>query len=89
MVQVYLSSHNCRVVRPLKELKAYKRISVKAGESVNELIKLEKTDFCYYDENMIFDLHDGCHTVMLGTSACDISAEFELEIKDGEIKPAK
>ncbi len=85
VVQLYIGSHHCRVLRPLKELKAYSRISLCAGEKKRAALRLDKEAFCYYDLDMNYGLHDGRHTLMLGTSSDDIICEFELEVKDGEI----
>ena len=85
VVQLYVGSYNCGVVRPLKELKAYKRIFVKAGENVRNRLSLSAWDLCYWDRDMRFGLHDGCHRLMLGTSCEDIKAVFEISVKDGSI----
>ena len=84
-VQLYIGSHHCDVVRPVKELKAYKRIELKAGESKRESITLERSAFGYYNRSMEYGLHDGCHTIMLGTSSEDIAASFELTVRNGII----
>ncbi|MBR3620921.1 MAG: glycoside hydrolase family 3 C-terminal domain-containing protein, partial [Clostridia bacterium] len=84
-VQLYIGSHHCDVVRPIKELKAYKRIKLKAGETKKESITLERSAFGYYNRSMEYGLHDGCHTIMLGTSSEDIAVSFELTVKGGII----
>ncbi|MBR4450937.1 MAG: glycoside hydrolase family 3 C-terminal domain-containing protein [Clostridia bacterium] len=84
-VQLYIGSHHCDVVRPIKELKAYKRIELKAGETKKESITLERSAFGYYNRSMEYGLHDGCHTIMLGTSSEDIAVSFELTVKGGII----
>ena len=83
VVQLYLGSHDCEVVRPVKELKAYKRITLNPGESRREKISLDEDSFRYYDSSMKYGLHDGCHTLMLGTSSNDIAAVFETAVKNG------
>ncbi len=85
-VQLYIGSHHCDVVRPIKELKAYKRIELKAGETKKESITLERSAFGYYNRSMEYGLHDGCHTIMLGTSSEDIAVSFELTVKGGIIR---
>lgn len=85
-VQVYLGSHECETVRPLKELKAYSRIELKAGETKRAAITLDSGVFCYYNSAMEYGLHSGSHTLMLGTSSDDTAAEFELTVKDGIIR---
>ena len=84
--QLYLGSYNCGVSRPIKELKNYKRTELESGESRQIEISLKPEDFCYYDSDMKYGLHDGNHTVMLGTSSEDIKASFELRALNGIIE---
>lgn len=84
-IQLYIGSHNCETVRPLKELKAYKRISLEPGQSKREKLALTGDDLKYYDAGMVYGLHNGQHTVMLGTSCEDIVYEGDLSVKDGKI----
>ncbi|MBQ7639320.1 MAG: glycoside hydrolase family 3 C-terminal domain-containing protein [Clostridia bacterium] len=88
VMQLYLGSHDCAVVRPVKELKAYSRIELNAGESKRASLKLSKEDLSYYDEDMVFGLHDGGHTLLLGASSDDILFSFEVEVKNGSVKKA-
>jgi beta-glucosidase len=85
VVQLYLGSHHCKVLRPLKELKAYKRVFLKAGESRNITLRLDADAFCYYDEDMNYGLHDGRHTLIPATSCEDEICRFEVCVKDGKI----
>ena len=83
VAQLYLASHDCAVVRPVKELKAYARVALRAGETKDVTLRLSKDAFCYYDADMRFGLHDGGHTLLLGTSSEDICARFELTVQNG------
>ncbi len=85
VVQLYLGTYNCGVARPLKELKAYKRVELKKGETRKVALRLEKEDFAFYDEEMRFGTHNARHRLMLGTSSDDIICEFEAETKNGKI----
>ena len=86
VIQLYLSSHLCEVVRPLKELKAYKRVYLESGETKKVTLTLDETDFSYYDAKMNFALHDGQHTLLLGTSSEDIFSSFELAAENGVLR---
>ena len=88
VAQLYLSSHDCAVVRPVKELKAYARIALQAGETKRVTLRLSNDAFCYYDADMRFGLHDGGHTLGLGTSSEDICETFELTVRDAQLKKA-
>ena len=88
-VQLYLGAHHCAVVRPMKALKAYTRIELKPGESKAASLHLTPDAFCYYDAAMVYGLHDGGYTLMLGVSSEEICATFELNVRNGILLPAE
>ena len=47
VVQIYLSGRNCDVAMPMKELKAYKRVQVAAGEKSEVTVTVPNEAFCY------------------------------------------
>lgn len=49
VVQVYVGSENCAEDRPVKLLKGFKRVSVKAGETVKAEIDVEVEDIKFYN----------------------------------------
>ena len=83
VVQLYVGSHDCDVARPVKELKKYLRVTLGPGETKRVRLCLGQDAFCYYDRKMRYGLHDGAHTLMLGTSSEDVCAAFEVTVKDG------
>lgn len=85
VVQVYLSGIHCDVVMPLMELKAYRRVEVKAGESQTLTVDVPAEAFRYYDRKMNLGMHDGDYTVMIGTSCKDIVKTFEVKARSGKL----
>ena len=85
VVQIYLSGYNCDVAMPLKELKAYKRVAVAAGEKVEVTIQVPEEAFCYYDRKLRYGKHNGDYTVSIATSSVDIHETFEVSVEDGKI----
>lgn len=85
VVQIYLSGYNCDVAMPLKELKAYKRVAVAAGEKVEVTIQVPEEAFCYYDRKLRYGKHNGDYTVSVATSSVDIHETFEVSVEDGKI----
>ena len=81
VVQIYLSGRNCDVVMPIKELKAYKRVEVAAGECVNVSIEVPAEAFYYYDRQMNYGMHNGDYTVSVGTSSTDIVKTFDIKVR--------
>ena len=78
VVQIYLASKRTKVVRPLKELAAYKRVSVKKGEKLRAVISVPESVVSYYDADMVYGPHGGEFSLLIGTSADD--TPFELRI---------
>ncbi len=85
VVQVYRGSRCCEVVRPVKELVAYSRIFLRAGESRFVSLTVNEDAFAYYNAAMEFGVHNGVHTLMLGTSSEDTVESFELKAENGKL----
>ena len=85
VIQIYLSGRNCDVVMPTKELKAYKRVEVAAGETVTVTLEVPVEAFCYYDRRMTYGMHDGDYTVLVATSCEDVHKTFEIKVRDGKL----
>ena len=78
VVQVYLTSRHTKVVRPVKELTAYRRVTVKKGETVRVSLAIPGTAVSYYDADMVFGAHGGDFTLQIGASAEDIRFEVPM-----------
>ncbi len=50
VAQVYVSRQQSRIERPVKELKGFQRIALKAGEKKNVCIPIRRSDLCHWDE---------------------------------------
>ena len=85
VIQIYLSGHNCDVVMPLRELKAYKRIEARSGERVPVTLEVPIEAFCYYDRRMDYGMHNGDYTVSVATSCADIHKTFEVRVREGKV----
>ena len=77
-MQVYLHAEHTKVVRPVKELVAYKRVHVPKGEQVPVTIPVPASVTCYYDADMVFGDHGGDFTLLVGTSAEDVPIELRI-----------
>lgn len=85
VIQVYLSGKNCDVVRPIKELCAYKRVNIKKNKSEQINISIPPEAFFYYDRAMVFGMHNGDYTISVGTSCIDIINTAEAKVRDKQI----
>ena len=69
VVQLYVHDEYASVVRPLKELKAFKRITLEPGESKVVKLELPYSSFGLYNEDMDFVVEPGNFEVWLGKNA--------------------
>ncbi|PSK55226.1 Beta-glucosidase 1 [Elsinoe australis] len=75
VVQVYISDPKSKVIRPKKELKAFKKVDVEAGETKTVEIELDKYAVSFWDEEVEKWLAEkGAFEVVIAKSA-DPSAE--------------
>ena len=88
VVQVYLTGTNCDVVMPRLELKAYRRVEVKAGQTVPVTLTVPAEAFHYYDRKMALGMHNGDYTVSVGASSADLRGSFAIKVRDGKLTEA-
>ena len=73
IVQFYVGKENSVVERPSKELKAFAKVEVKAGETKQVSVTIKQDALCYYaEEQKQFVLEQGSYTVFVGKSVADI-----------------
>ncbi len=73
VVQLYIRDNMSSYTRPVKELKGYKRIFVKAGETQTVKIPITAESLAMYDKDFNFIVEPGEFTVMTGNSSADKS----------------
>lgn len=84
-VQIYVREETPRVSRPEKELKAFKKVFVKAGESVDVSFTLDRRCFAYWDDEIHgWRVDSGRFTVLAGGSSdsCPLSAAVDVKAAD-------
>ncbi len=72
VAQLYIHDKYASVARPLKELKRFKRVSLKAGEEKNIEFTILPEDIKMYDADMNWIVEPGEFEVMIGSSSSDI-----------------
>ncbi|MHB1687285.1 MAG: beta-glucosidase [Ignavibacteriaceae bacterium] len=71
--QLYLAMLNSKVARPVKELKAFDRISLKPGETKEIEFNIDKNVLAYFsDKKESWETEPGKVKVMVGSSSRDI-----------------
>jgi beta-glucosidase len=81
VVQLYIRDIIATVTVPVKELKGFSKISLKAGEKRTVSFKLKHDDLALYNKHMEKIVEPGTFEVMVGSSSKDIRANGSFEIK--------
>ncbi len=69
VLQIYVASENYEADRPVKLLKGFKRVTVKAGETVNTKVSVDIEDIKFYNaEKGNWEL-DKSYTILAGTNS--------------------
>lgn len=73
IAQIYVTDKESTIFRPIKELRAFKKVFLKAGEVKEVTVHLNKRSFAYYNVN-INDWHveTGEFEILVGSSSRDI-----------------
>lgn len=80
--QVYVSRPESHITRPVKELKGFRRISLKAGQQQAVTIPVRRADMCHWDEAaQAWMLEPGNITVLVGGSSDNLrlNKDFKLQ----------
>ena len=78
-VQLYVSACSSSVFRPAKELKAFRKVFLRAGEEKRVSFRLKASDFSYYSvKKHAFVTEEGNYAVMIGASSRDIRLRGEI-----------
>lgn len=79
VVQVYVRDEIASVTRPLKELKAFERVTLEAGESKTVTLVLKADAFTFTGVDYTPTIEKGTFTIMVGTSSVALE-ELKLEL---------
>ncbi len=80
IVQLYINDPVASVARPVKELKGFKKVELKPGESKKVTFTIGFDELAFYREDMSFGIEPGQFIVMIGSNSKDTqSASFTLK----------
>ena len=80
VVQLYVSENNPTVLRPKKELKAFKKVHLEAGKSTTVTFELKHKDLAFWnDKTHAWEVNKGTYTIHLGNSSANISQTLTVE----------
>ena len=81
VVQLYASYPDSKVERPSKQLRAFKRIPIKAGESREVTLTVPKEELGYWnEEKQMFVVEPGTVKLLIGASSEDIRLEGKIRL---------
>lgn len=81
VVQLYIRDVAASRVRPVKELKGFRRVTLQPGERRSLTFKLTSAELGFYDDSMRFVVEPGAFKLMAGRSSADPSMlEAALEV---------
>ena len=82
VAQLYVSDPECSVMRPVKELKGFRKVFLKAGESKQVEIDIPVSSLAFYSEaQKQFVVEPGTFVLHLATSAENIKSDMSIEIQ--------
>ena len=81
VAQVYVSRPTSHIQRPVKELKGFKRVALKAGERQKVTIALRRSDLCHWDEvAQSWMLEPGKINVRVGGASDNLPLTLDADI---------
>jgi len=81
VVQLYLTHMGSKVERPIKELKGFQRVALKAGETKIVLFPLKAKDLAYWDEQKKqWVVEDEKVNLMVGGSSADVKLQQTMSV---------
>jgi len=82
IVQLYLRDKVGSISRPVKELKDFKKIMLKAGESRTIQFVIDSGKLSFYNQNLEWVAEPGDFEVMIGASSRDIKLKSDFVLTD-------
>lgn len=89
VVQLYVADEESSVIRPMKELKGFEKVSLKPGETKTVQFTLDARAFAYYHTELKeFFVESGNFHILVGSSSREIRGEGKVYVEGTrEYKP--
>ena len=82
VVQLYVSRPDTKIERPVKELEAFERVTLKAGETKNVTLEFPVSELAHWDmETNGWTVEPGKVQILVGAASDDIRKTIETEIR--------
>ncbi|MDP4238164.1 MAG: glycoside hydrolase family 3 C-terminal domain-containing protein [Bacteroidota bacterium] len=81
VAQIYISDNKSTVIRPLKELKAFKKMNIEANQSRQVEISLPVKEWGFFnDKTQNWEVESGKYTILIGSSSADIRQRVSVQV---------
>jgi beta-glucosidase len=74
VVQLYIRDVVGSITRPVKELKGFKKVMIKAGETQTVTFTITPGDLKFYNSDLKYDWEAGDFDIMVGTNSRDVKS---------------
>jgi beta-glucosidase len=81
VAQVYVSDGHAPVPRPAKELKAFAKVRLAAGETKRVELALDRRAFAYFDDEKSWTVAPGSFEILVGSSSQQIELRGKVTLK--------
>ncbi len=81
VIQLYIKDLFASVARPILELKGFKRVNIKSGETKKIKFQITPEHLEMLDENLNRIIEAGKFRIMIGSSSKDIRLRTEIEVR--------
>lgn len=79
VVQLYIQDKVGSVTRPVKELKRFQRVTLKAGESIQVSLSLPVSEFAFWGYDMNYTVEPGDFRLWVGTNSAEgLTKDFSV-----------
>jgi beta-glucosidase len=86
VAQVYVQPGKARLPRPLRELKGFKKVSLKPGEKQTVTVTLGKDAFAYFDDKQsAWVAEQGGYQIVVGASSRDLRLREEFKLSETSV----
>lgn len=81
-MQLYVSDKICSLPRPIKELKAFEKVTLKVGEEKTVKFEITKDAFSFYNPQIhAWEIEPGEFEILIGSNSADIRQNLNIKLK--------
>ena len=85
VVQLYVAPVSFEVLRPVRELKGFEKVSLESGEKKTVTFSLDDRDFAVWNAELhCWDVPDGAYRIQICRNAQEVILETEVHVKNAK-----